>query len=276
MKINKKALKQIIAFLLSLIFVGIVIIIDINSKKEEPIIEEEIKEAIPYLDYDWNNLSGNMYLKYEDDKYTSAFGIDVAAHQDTIDWKKVKNKGIEFAYIRLGYRGATTGLLHMDEEFENNYKGAKENDIKVGIYWYAQPISKEESLQEANYVLDKIEDLELDLPIVYDFEETMLYDETSRMHGMTKQNRTTMAVTFLEEIKKHGYDTMIYTNLDWSQNYYDWSRLHYPIWFAQYDVDYPTYDRPFVMWQYTDEGYVDGIIRDVDLDLMLIRKNDQN
>ena len=253
----------------------ITIIFKDKTIEEKP--QEEKIELVPYADYDFNKLSifGNM--SYEDDNYTSMFGIDVAAHQETIDWKKVKEAGVEFAYIRLGYRGATEGVLHTDLEFENNYKGAIENGIKVGIYWYSQPINEKEAYAEARYVINELNGRHIDLPIAYDFEETYFSDGTiSRMHDMSKQDRTNMALTFCEELNRNGYDTIIYTNLDWIRNYYDMDKLKkYPIWLALYS-NTPSNDYPFIMWQYTDTGTIDGIDHFVDLDIMFIRKNDQN
>ena len=118
----------------------------------------------------------------------------------------------------------------------------------------------------------------IDLPIVYDFEETEFSDGTiSRIHGMSRQARTSMAETFCNYITDHGFDCMIYTNLYWSKTYYDWQRLeNIPVWFAQYETDYPKYDRPFIMWQYSNSGSIDGIDTPVDLNILFIRKNDQN
>lgn len=205
------------------------------------------------------------------------FGIDVAAHQETIDWKKVKEAGAEFAYIRLGYRGAVEGILHTDLEFEKNYKGATENGLKVGIYWYAQPANEQEAIEEAQYVISVLNGRQLDLPIAFDFEETEFNDGSiSRMHGMSGADRTKMAVTFCNEILKNHYDVMIYTNLYWADNYYNWNELEgYPIWFAQY-ANYPKLNRPLVMWQYDEYGYIDGVEGHVDLDLLFIYKNGQN
>ena len=253
----------------------------ISDKTTTDIIEEPVEEVIeikPYSNYDWDKLIINKHhYKYEDDNYTSMFGIDVAAHQETIDWKKVKEAGVEFAYIRLGYRGAVEGILHTDLEFEKNYKGAKENGIKVGIYWYAQPANVEEVIEEAKYVIDVLGDREIDLPIAFDFEETEFYDgSVSRMHDMSGADRTKMAVTFCNEILKNHRDVMIYTNLYWADTYYNWKELEgYPIWFAQYSVK-PSFTKPFVMWQYDDKGYLDGVGRNVDLDILFIHKSDQN
>ena len=268
---------SITALIVIILFASITIPFSNKSQIEDNAQQDIV--IIPYTDYDFSKLKKeNNHYEYEDDNYQSMFGIDVSAHQDIINWKKAKEDGVEFVYIRLGYRGASEGVLHTDVEFENNYKRAIENDIKVGIYWYSQPIDTYEVKQEVRYVLDVLDGRPLDLPIVYDLEETEFYDGTiSRLHDTTKQERTAMAETFCSEMTNLGYDCMIYTNLYWSDNYYDWSKLsNYPIWFAQYGVDYPNYDRPFVMWQYTDDGVIDGIDNPVDLDILFIRKNDQN
>lgn len=280
MHIKKEILKSpifVIIEILLIILFGLFIVSQITKQEPEPEHEEIKIELIPYTNYDWSLINTDGYYSYEDENYTSLIGIDVAAHQETIDWSKVKEAGIDFSYIRIGYRGAAEGILHEDLEFENNYEGAKENNIQVGIYWYSQPISVEEAIEEADFVLDILGDRDIDLPIVYDLEETFFYDGTqSRMRGLKPSEYTKMAVAFCNEILKNHHDVMIYTNLDWALNHYVWSELEdIPIWFAQYDT-IPRFKRPFVMWQYSDAGRVDGIDTNVDLDIMFIRKNDQN
>lgn len=266
---------------------GIIIVIALGGfflaslvMNKEEIVEEygEKIEIVPYTNYDWSHLKKNdLRYSYEDDNYTSMFGIDVAAHQDKINWSKVKEAGVEFAYIRLGYRGALEGILHTDEQFERNYKGASDNEIKLGVYWYAQPANIYEAVEEAKYVLDVLGDRNIDLPIVLDFEETEFYTgELSRMHDMSPTDRTKVAKAFCDEIIKNNHEVIIYTNLYWAETFYDWNVLSdYPVWYAQY-ATYPNFDKPFVMWQYTDNGYIDGIDRNVDFDILFICKNDQN
>ena len=279
MEFNKSKIKYtIIAILIILLFVATIALATGSNSEPEIVEEPEQIVIVPYTDYDWSKLSkDNNHYKYEDENYTSMFGIDVAAHQETIDWKKVKEAGVEFAYIRLGYRGAVEGILHTDLEFEKNYKGATENGIKVGVYWYAQPANIQEIVEEAKYVISVLNNRKLDLPIAFDFEETEFNDGSiSRMHGMSGSERTKMAVTFCNEILKNHYDVMIYTNLYWAETFYNWKELEdYPVWYAQY-ATYPNFNKPLVMWQYDDNGHIDGIDRSVDLDLLFIRKSDQN
>lgn len=244
------------------------------NPKTEVIVQEEF---IPYSNYDFSKLRNKPYYAYDDDNYSSMFGIDVAAHQEKINWQKVKITGVDFAYIRLGYRGATEGKLNTDFEFERNYLGATNNNIKVGVYWYCQAINTKEAIEEAQYVLDVLNDRHLDLPIAFDFEETYLStSEVSRIHDLTKTERTNIAKAFVEYMNLHNQEVIIYTNLDWVDNYYENDFLsNQKIWFAQYS-EQPQLDLPFMIWQYTDRGYVKGVDRNLDLNIMFIQKSDQN
>lgn len=271
-----KSTTFICLLLLSVCLLGMFLV---NSITSEPAVIEEDNDQIDelYTNYDWDKLSGDLVKTYQDDNYTSIFGIDVAAHQDVIDWKQVKEAGVEFAYIRLGYRGALEGILHVDEQFENNYAGALANGIKVGVYWYSQPVSELEAIAEADFVIDTLANRHLDLPIAYDFEETEFANEYSRIHGMSKNDCTAMAIAFCNEMYRHNYETILYSNKYWADECYDWSILkRFNTWFAQYDVDYPDFDKPMVIWQYSDNGYIPGINRNCDLNIMFMHNHDQN
>ncbi len=75
-------------------------------------------------------------------------------------------------------------------------------------------------------------------------------------------------------IKEAGYEPMIYSNMLWEAFQFDMEQLtDYPFWYADYEK-YPQTPYEFTMWQYTEKGYVDGINTKVDLDLLLIRKEE--
>ena len=231
----------------------------------ETVHEPQIKQE--YLTDD------NGHYHYEDDTYTSMFGIDVAEFQDVIDWKKVKDAGVEFAYMRLGRRGATTGLLYIDDNFEQNYANARKNGIKIGVYFFSQATTVDEAKEEARFVLENLRRKKIDLPIAYDLEEVYLTDETPRIEGISKEAFTENALAFCKEIEKAGYKAVIYANQYWLQDVYDMDILSdYPIWFAMYDNDIPAIDLPIYIWQYTNEGKMDGIKENVDFDIMFIEK----
>ena len=164
------------------IFLSILLIaltaLGLKLREQEIAIHEEEERMIetPYVSnvFDWNNLSWNGdYAYYEDDQWYSIQGIDVSAHQEVIDWDAVKASGVEFAMIRCGYRGYQYGYVHKDEYFDRNMQEAKRVGIKVGVYFYSQAINPEEAREEADFTLQQIENYELDLPVVFDMEESV-------------------------------------------------------------------------------------------------------
>ncbi len=261
------------------IFLILAIILSMAIGKYRQSQETEGNEIIlpidePGIDFEKIDRTDNRF-SYEDDRYTSLFGIDVSTYQNEIDWKKVKEDGVEFVFIRIGRRGATTGLLYEDDLFETNYAGAKENGLKVGVYFFSQAISEQEAREEADWVRKHLSGKQIDLPVIYDCEEVYLEDETARMEGLDKEQITANARAFAERIARHRYETIIYTNAYWAQEVYDMEELSdIPVWLAQYDVDIPVFEHPFVIWQYTDSGTIDGIEGTVDLNIMFLPKGE--
>lgn len=191
-------------------------------------------------------------------------GIDVSRWNQTIDWKKVKEAGIEFAIIRCGYRGASSGALVLDPMYEDNIKGAIEAGIPVGVYFFTQAMSEVEAVEEASMVISLIEDYDVDYPVFLDSESA---GGKGRADGLEADERTKYHKAFLETITSAGYEAGVYASKNWLNGRLDVTDLsQYKIWMAEY-ADAPTYDKYYDMWQYTSKGTVDGIETRVDLDL---------
>lgn len=232
-----------------------------------------------YHFFDFNeNLAPNLYkndkfqvdengiIEYNDDIVTSKKGIDVSKFQGDIDWTSVKDDGVEYAFIRMGYRGyGSAGKLVTDETFEKNIEGAIANGVDVGVYFFSQAVNEEEAIEEANYVLDAIEGYDVTYPVVIDIEEVT--DSDARTADMTKEQWTRNCIAFCETIKAAGYTPMIYGNLKTFFIMLDMEQLTmYDKWFAQYDTTvYFPYE--FKIWQYSESGTVNGISTDVDLNV---------
>lgn len=196
---------------------------------------------------------------------TVKFGIDVSKHQGKIDWSKVKTSGVKFAMIRCGYRGYTAGGINEDIEFLNNVKGAYNNGIKVGLYFYSSAINEKEAVEEANYVLNLINKYGINnyitYPIAFDIEDF----EGTRNYNLTTEERTNIAKAFCNTIKNAGYKPMIYSYTYFLENKLNMDKLSsYDIWIADYYGN-TWYNREFTMWQYTDKGNINGITGNVDL-----------
>ncbi len=202
---------------------------------------------------------------YENDELISYKGIDVSKYQGDINWRKVAQDDVDYAFIRLGIRGYTEGEIMEDETFEDNINGALDNDIDVGIYFFTQATSVAEAEEEAKYVLDAIEPYDVTYPIVLDVEAVS--NKNGRTNNLTKEERTEYCIAFCEMIKNAGYTPMIYGNLKTFMLMLDMEQLEeYDKWFAYYDSEvYFPYD--FKVWQYTDSGSVYGIDGDVDLNI---------
>lgn len=227
-----------------------------------------VDNALKKSDYDWSNLVKNESGHYdyiENGVSKGIKGIDVSRYQGDINWKKVKEQGFQYAILRVGYRGYETGKIMLDESFEKNIKGALQNDMEVGVYFYSQAVTVEEAVEEAEIVLEAIKPYKITYPVVYDFED--VYDEASRTKDLSADEITDMTIAFCDRVEAAGYKPMIYANIQWFMARLDITRLEkYDKWFAQYFRE-PFYPYSFQMWQYTGKGKVDGIEGDVDLNI---------
>ena len=231
----------------------------------------DIVDTIPHNNFSQENMLVNEEtgeVSYtENGEIVSKKGIDVSSHQGEIDWEKVKNDGIEFAFIRAVYRGYESGKLVEDEFFLKNLEGAKAAGVPCGVYVFSQAINATEAMEEADMVLDLLNGESLELPIVFDVERVS--SSKGRMNALSVEDRTQIVIAFLEEIRSRGYDVMIYHNTEMGALFLDLSKLtDYDKWFAGYTQEmYWPYD--YKIWQYSEKGRVDGIKSDVDLNIML-------
>lgn len=197
-------------------------------------------------------------------------GIDVSEWQGDIDWQQVKDGGIEFAIIRLGYRRSETGELSTDEKALANLQGAAEAGIPTGAYFFSQAVSTQEALEEAEYALSLLEGYTLTYPLIYDWE---YLGEDARTADVDARTLTDCIKTFCGRVEEAGFQSMIYFNPHFHENevLYLEELTDYHFWLAMYDtqMDYPY---QIDMWQYSCTGSVPGITGDVDLNLYLPRK----
>lgn len=206
-------------------------------------------------------------------KYKRSYmGIDVSQYNGDINWTNVKNSGIDFAIIRVGFRGwGQAGNFKEDANFKTNIQNAKAAGLKVGVYFVTQAKNDQESIQEANWVLDKIRNYHLDYPVALDIEASNAPDNTGRADNLDKSTRGRLARIFCQTIQNSGYVPMIYLNVDWAKNRVDMSQLtEYDTWIANYKHNVtlkPSYSGKYTIWQYTDIGQISGINSKVDVNI---------
>ena len=235
-----------------------------STAETEPKIPTIPPEKNPFGRYDFQYNRHN-YLLLQD--LPSWAGVDVSAWQGEIDWEKVAASGIEFAMIRLGYRGYEAGKLNEDKYAQRNLTKAKDAGLKVGAYFFSQALSIEEADEEIEFMLDILGEHYLAMPIVLDWE---IPSAQARTYGkMDARTLTDIQLHFCQVMEEKGYTPMVYFNTHQSENLYYLSELEdYGFWLAFYQ-ERMTYPWKVEMWQYTDSGTVPGINGPVDLNVYI-------
>lgn len=230
-----------------------------------------IDPEVPKHTYDWDGLGrdGELVTYENDSRFRVRYGVDVSKYQGKIDWQRVKEAGIDFAIVRIGYRGyGNAGNLKADDCYARNIEEARKTGMDVGVYFFSQAINEEEATEEADFVIGLLDGYELQLPVVYDPE--LIRDDVARTDEVTGKQFTANTIAFCERIKEAGYQPMIYSNMVWESELFDLKQLQdYPIWYADYEL-IPQTPYNFVMWQYTEKGNVDGISGIVDRNVWFV------
>lgn len=185
-------------------------------------------------------------------------GIDVSKWNGEIDWRKVKNAGIDFAIIREGYGKESPNQI--DKKFEENYNGAKNSGVNVGVYHYSYANSSNNAIKEAEFCLKNIRDKQIDYPVIFDIED-------KEQLKLNNRQRTDIIRAFCNEIENAGYYAMFYCNLNWLNNYLIKDELlpKYDLWLAQWNCNKPY--NSCGIWQYSSCGKIDGISGNVNMDI---------
>lgn len=225
------------------------------------------EEPRPFYDWDGFSQVEGRYRYAAGEVLADKTGIDVSDHQGWIDWQAVAADGIDFAYIRAGYRGSTEGGLYEDECFAFNLASAREAGLECGVYFFSQARTEEEAREEARFALQLLGETSLEYPIAFDSERTA-QGIASRTAELDEETMTAIAKAFIAEIEAAGHACIVYGNG------HDLGRIDFdalpdvPIWYAEYGA-LPSYTGEFVLWQYARTGQVEGIETDVDMDLDL-------
>ena len=203
------------------------------------------------------------------------YGIDVSRFQGTIDWAQVAASGINFAMVRVGYRDSQTGEIKADTNAKYNMQEAEKNGIKIGAYFFSTAVNATEANEEATWVANYISKYPITYPVGYNCEG--FENSTSRQYNLTKDERSNVAIAFLDAIYKAGYTPIFYASKNELSNNAKWNtseiEKNFKIWMAWYNQDTsnlasgPAYSGKCAMWQYTNQGTIPGISKKVDVDV---------
>lgn len=180
---------------------------DIDPEKEDKAVNGAEEDA---------DGTENMELQF--DNGSAKLGIDVSKWNQEINWEAVKDAGVEFAIIRCGYRGATTGALVIDPRYKENIEGAISAGIPVGVYFFTQAVDEIEAVEEASMVIRLIEDYDVDYPVFLDSESA---GGKGRADGLDSEERTRAHRAFLQTMESAGYETGVYASRNWLRDRID-------------------------------------------------------
>lgn len=237
---------------------------------EIPVVPEE--EPLPKNLYNadgFYEVDGLRY--YHGGDYEGVPGIDVSSYQSDIDWEAVKASGIEFAIIRVGYRGYKSGELDLDNCFVEHMEGALAAGLEVGVYFFSQALTPEEAAEEAVFTLEQIKNYPVTYPVVFDWEEVDV-SGGARTDEMNMLMLTACAEAFCKKVEEAGYIPCVYFNQTYGYQQLNLLSLkEYQFWLAEYDT-HPSFAYHFQLWQYTNEGAVPGISGPVDMNVSFRKK----
>ena len=237
--------------------------------------------------------SATYYHKgdYEDDQLFN--GIDVSYWQADaslrkkyssrskwtktgINWSSVHDAGVDYAFVRVASRDTKDGSIYEDNCADSHIEGALENNINVGLYFFSQALNEREAEEEAEYVLDMIEEhgWDVTMPIVMDREAGA--NKRLTAGKLSKAKETAVCQAFADTITEAGYRAVVYASYAWIKNYIDTDSLEdCSLWIARYNntttnnakSGTPFADQPYdyEFWQYSSTGKVAGYSGSMDV-----------
>ncbi len=235
------------------------------------LIEIEAIEGFPKNAYNSDNFvideTGKMTY-YIDDQVASCMGVDLSEYQGEVDFNKLKEQGFDFVILRIGGRYySEEGKMYVDTNYHQYYQKAKQAGLHVGGYFFSQAKNAEDGIKEAQFVLDSIRGMDFDYPVAFDWEH--IDGDTARTDNVSSTDLTDAAIAFCDTLEAEGFESIIYSNTHLIYYEYELERLQdYDFWIADYE-DKPSMYYNFTMWQYNNEGQVEGIEGNVDLNICL-------
>ena len=192
-------------------------------------------------------------------------GLDISKWQGDVDFEKLREAGVEFVILRVGSANGIDKDRYIDSKFEQNITRANAAGIPVGIYYYSYAHTKQRAIEDALWVVEKIKDYKVDLPIAFDWENWSSYNN----YHLSFYHLTEMAKSYLDVFKESGYEGMLYSSKTYLENM--WMDTGYPVWLAHY-TSKTNYEGKYIYWQMCNNGRVSGINGDVDIDIRYINK----
>lgn len=187
---------------------------------------------------------------YVDGSEILANGIDVSKWNGDINWREIKDSGIDFVIIRAGYSSVK------DPKFEANYAAAKAAGLDVGCYYYSYATSVAQMSADADSFMALIAGKQFEYPVYLDLEDPS-------QQNIDREILFDMCRAFIEKLQSNKYFCGLYVNSNWLYNVLNTSMTstYFDIWIARYWDNTSVWSEDIMgsrtgMWQYTDSGKI--------------------
>jgi GH25 family lysozyme M1 (1,4-beta-N-acetylmuramidase) len=230
----------------------------------------EINEDIPAHEYDFTKMksvNGKMHY-YEGNKRMSRLGVELSEENGIVDFKALKEAGIDFVMLRAGSRGYETGMLSADESFSTNMEKAVEAGLEIGVYFSSQAVTEAEAVQEAGLVISALAAHPITYPVAFRMDSIM--NDTARTDILDAEEKTEIAEAFLTELENAGYSVVIYGEKEWLLTQIEEDELKdRDIWLCE-QTPIPEYPYQFKMWEYEGGQKIAGVQGNVNLTISFV------
>ena len=201
-----------------------------------------------------------------------AFGIDVSKWAYDVDFEKLKDAGVEFVIIRIGYDDV------LDPNFIQYYNAAKAAGLDVGVYFFTYAEDAATAKADAQRVAGWLREFTttLEYPVYFDIEDVQGEGlQTYLPSEFSKEQITEITLAFVEEMLAQGYYPGLYTNNHFIYDVFttDKAAAFFDVWYARYPANGVNVDEfvnknivefssLYSMWQYQGdvEGYLNGAV----------------
>ena len=198
-------------------------------------------------------------------------GIDISSHQGDIDLATLKNNGVEFVIIRVGYGVSGT----IDTKFKRNTDLCIQLGIPFGFYWYSYALDVNGAKKEAEHFLNAIAPYKdkYSYGCWFDMEDA---DGYKSRHGMpSNQTLREICSNWCKIVQDNGYYVGIYASSSWFNNQLNGDEIKsYDKWIAQWPtsggkqtaLNTNPNKRNSSMWQFTSQAKFNGYNGNLDAD----------
>lgn len=229
-----------------------------------------IEEKIPLHEYDFTKMKekNGKLISYEGNKKISFLGVDISETNGSVDFKALKEDGIDFVMLKIGERGYESGVITIDEAFVTNADKAREAGMEIGVYFCSQAVTVEEAAAEAKFVTDNLLPYKVTYPVAFRMDEVQ--NDSARTDILDEKQKSAITEAFLSSVEKEGYSVILYGSKNWLLTELVPEMLsEYEIWLTEF-APIPDYPYQFKMWEYAQGDDVRGIQREVNYTICFV------